>query len=92
MSLERAVHRMTGEVAKDWGLADRGLIEVGRPADLVLFDPEAVSVGENVFRNDFPGEANRYVRESRGYDAVVINGEIVLRDGEYTEARPGQIV
>lgn len=92
MSLERAVHRMTGEVAKDWGLADRGLIEVGRPADLVLFDPEAVSVGENVFRNDFPGEANRYVREGRGYDAVVINGEIVLRDGEYTEARPGQIV
>ena len=92
MSLERAVHRMTGEVAKDWGLSDRGLIAVGRPADLVLFDPHAVSVGENVFRNDFPGEANRYVREGRGYDAVLINGEIVLRDGQYTEARPGRIV
>lgn len=92
LSLERAVHRMTGEVANDWGLTDRGLIAVGRPADLVLFDPHAVSVGENVFRNDFPGEANRYVREGRGYDAVVINGEIVLRDGQYTEARPGRIV
>ena len=92
LSLERAIHRMTGEVAKDWGLSDRGLIEVGRPADLVLFDPHAVSVGENVFRSDFPGEANRYVREGVGYDAVVINGEIVLRDGEYTEARPGRIV
>jgi N-acyl-D-aspartate/D-glutamate deacylase len=92
MTLERAVHRMTHEVAKDWGLSDRGLIAVGRPADLVLFDPHTVSVGENTFRNDFPGEANRYIREGRGYGAVMINGEIVLRDGQYTEARPGQIV
>lgn len=92
MTLERAVHRMTHEVATDWGLSDRGLIAVGRPADLVLFDPHTVSVGENTFRNDFPGEANRYVREGRGYGAVMINGEIVLRDGQYTEARPGRIV
>jgi N-acyl-D-aspartate/D-glutamate deacylase len=92
MTLERAVHRMTGEVAKDWGLADRGLIAVGRPADLVLFDPHTVAVGDTVFRNDFPGEANRYIREGRGYDAVVINGEIVHRDGKYTDARPGRIV
>ncbi len=92
MTLERAVHRMTHEVAKDWGLSDRGLIAVGRPADLVLFDPHTVSVGENTFRNDFPGEANRYIREGRGYGAVMINGEIVLRDGQYTEARPGRIV
>jgi N-acyl-D-aspartate/D-glutamate deacylase len=92
MTLERAVHRMTGEVATDWGLADRGLIAVGRPADLVLFDPHTVAVGETVFRNDFPGEANRYIREARGYDAVVINGEIVHRDGKYTDARPGRIV
>jgi N-acyl-D-amino-acid deacylase len=92
LSLERAVHRMTGEVATDWGLRDRGLIAVGRPADLVLFDPHTVAVGDTVFRNDFPGEANRYVREARGYQAVVINGEIVCRNGEYTQARPGQIV
>jgi N-acyl-D-aspartate/D-glutamate deacylase len=92
MTLERAVHRMTHEVATDWGLSDRGLIAVGRPADLVLFDPHTVAVGENTFRNDFPGEANRYVREGRGYGAVMINGEIVLRDGQYTEARPGRIV
>jgi N-acyl-D-amino-acid deacylase len=92
MTLERAIHRMTGEVAKDWGLRDRGLIAVGRPADLVLFDPHAVAVGENIFRQDFPGEANRYVRESRGYEAVVINGKIVFRDGKYTDARAGKIV
>ena len=92
MTLERAVHRMTGEVAADWGLAGRGTLEVGNAADLVLFDPDAVSVGAEEFVNDFPGEANRYVRRSSGYEAVVVNGEIVWRDGEYTSARSGQIV
>ncbi|TDJ38714.1 MAG: D-aminoacylase [Gammaproteobacteria bacterium] len=92
MSLERAVHRMTGEVAKDWGIADRGTLEPGKAADLVLFDPDRVSVGDEEFVDDFPGEARRYVRRAEGYAAVIVNGEIVLEDGQYTDARPGQIV
>jgi N-acyl-D-amino-acid deacylase len=92
MTLERAVHRMTGELARDWGFADRGTIAVGKAADLVLFDPARVSCAAEEFVNDFPGEASRYVRRGSGYDAVIVNGEIILRDGKYTEARSGRVV
>ena len=92
MTLERAVHRMTGEVAKDWGLFDRGTLETGKAADIVVFDPATVSVGAEEFVDDFPGEARRYVRRSTGYQSVVVNGEIVYDNGHYTEARPGRVV
>ncbi len=92
MTLERAVHRMTGELAQDWGFHDRGTIAVGKAADLVLFDPATVACATEEFVNDFPGEANRYVRRGAGYRAVIVNGEVVLRDGKYTEARPGRVV
>ena len=92
MTLERAVHRMTGEVANDWGLHDRGTLEVDKAADIVIFDPARVTVHAEEFVDDFPGEARRYIRRSDGYAAVIVNGEIVYRDGEYTGAKPGDIV
>jgi N-acyl-D-amino-acid deacylase len=92
MTLERAVHRMTGEVAKDWGLHDRGLLEVGKAADIVIFDPGAVSVGDEEFVDDFPGEARRYVRRSTGYKAVFVNGALTYADQGYTEAKAGNVV
>jgi len=92
MPLERAVHRMTGEVAADWGIRDRGTIEIGKAADLVLFDLDALRCGPEIFVDDFPGEASRYVRRATGYQAVIVNGEIVLDNGSYTDRRAGQIV
>jgi N-acyl-D-aspartate/D-glutamate deacylase len=92
LPLTRAVHRMTGEVARDWGIRDRGTIEVGKAADLVLFDLDALHCGAEEFVDDFPGEANRYVRRAEGYRTVIVNGAIVLDNGRYTEQRRGQIV
>jgi N-acyl-D-aspartate/D-glutamate deacylase len=92
MTLERAVHRMTGELARDWGISDRGTIELGKAADLVLFDPATVSRGEEIFVGDFPGGANRYVRHAAGFDKVIVNGAVVVDQGAYTAARAGTIV
>lgn len=92
MTLERAVFRMTGEVAKDWGLHDRGTLEAGKAADIVVFDPATVTVGGEEFVDDFPGEARRYVRRAKGFSAVVVNGEMVYDGQAYTSARPGRIV
>jgi N-acyl-D-amino-acid deacylase len=92
LPLERAVHRMTGEVAEDWGIGDRGTIEVGKSADLVLFNLDEIECGSEEFVDDFPGEASRYVRRSKGYQAVIVNGEIVMQNGAYTDQRAGQIV
>ena len=91
-SLEEAIHRMTGELAVDWGLADRGTLEEGKAADIVIFNSETVSVGKEEFVDDFPGEARRYVRKSEGYDVVIVNGAIAYQNGRYTETLNGRVV
>ena len=92
MTLERAVYRMTGEAARAWGIADRGTLEVGRAADLVLFDAGTIARGPEIFVGDFPGGANRYVRHAEGIHTVIVNGQIVRTGGAYTEARAGRVV
>jgi len=58
----------------------------------VLFDPSAVTVGEEEFVDDFPGEARRYVRHSEGYHSVFVNGQLAYREGGYTDAKAGRVV
>jgi len=92
MTLERAVHRMTGEVAADWGLSDRGTLAVGKAADIVVFDPDTVTVGDEQFVDDFPGEARRYVRRASGYHRVFVNGELAYDTNGYTNNLAGRVV
>lgn len=92
MTLERAIHRMTGEPARDWGVRGRGLLEVGQAADVVIFDPAVIARGEEIFVSDFPGGTNRYVRHATGIDKVIVNGAVVVDRGEYTDARAGVMV
>jgi hypothetical protein len=87
MSLERAVERLTGELARDWGIADRGVIAEGKFADLVLFDPETIARGPEVFVSDVPGDGNRYLRSAKGIEAVIVNGALTLERGAYTAER-----
>ncbi len=92
MSLERAVQRLTGDLADAWGIANRGRIREGYAADLVLFDPDTIARREEEFVSDFPGEARRYICHADGIDAVVVNGAVVRENGAYTEARAGRTV
>ena len=92
MSLPTAIYRMTKEVAEDWGIKDRGVIEKGKAADIVLFDIDNVGISDEVFVNDFPGEASRYMRFSKGYEYVLVNGSIVYQDSKYTDVKSGVVV
>jgi N-acyl-D-amino-acid deacylase len=92
MTLERAVHRLTGELAEAWGIANRGLIREGYAADLVIFDPDTIARGKEQFVSDFPGEAHRYICHAEGVDTVIVNGAVVRDAGRYTDARTGVIV
>lgn len=83
LTLEDAVHRMTGLTAGQFGLADRGLLKPGAYADLVLFDPETV-----IDRATF--EAPK--QSATGIDLVVVNGQVIYRHGRPTEARPGRML
>jgi N-acyl-D-aspartate/D-glutamate deacylase len=92
MTLERAIYRMTHEVAEAWGISDRGLLKEGLAADVVIFDLDGIDRGEEVFVHDVPGDANRYIRHPRGVEKVLVNGAIVVDEGAYTSARRGCII
>ncbi|MDG2005140.1 MAG: amidohydrolase family protein [Novosphingobium sp.] len=92
MSLERAVSRMTGEIAESNGIVDRGIIAKGKFADLVLFDPDTIARGDEEQVYDLPCDKPRFIRHPKGIDSVIVNGQLVHRQGSYTEARPGVIV
>ncbi len=83
LTLEDAVHRMTGLPAQRLGLADRGRIAPGYRADLVAFDPATVSDTAN-FRSP--------TRFPRGIPHVWVNGVSVVANDEQTAARPGQVL
>ncbi len=55
MPLERAIHKLTGEPAGVYGLADRGTVEVGKAADLCVFDPDTVAPGPAAPHPRLPG-------------------------------------
>jgi N-acyl-D-amino-acid deacylase len=83
LSLEEAIHRLTALPASNLRLADRGLVEQGYYADLVVFDPDRI---EDHATFDEP---HRY---ATGVSDVVVNGTLALRDGEPTGALPGRVV
>lgn len=83
LSLEEAIHRMTGLPAGNLKLDRRGLLEPGHFADIVVFDPETV-----IDRATFEEPHQLAV----GVEQVFVNGTQVLRDGEHTGATPGRFV
>jgi N-acyl-D-aspartate/D-glutamate deacylase len=91
-TLEQAVRMLSFETATQWGFADRGLIREGMAADVVVFDPDTVAPQMPQVVNDLPAGARRLVQRSRGFAATVVNGEVVLRDGEPTGTLPGQLL
>ncbi len=90
--LEEAIRRITAIPAAILGLHDRGLLAVGRAADLFLFDPEEIDVGTCREETDpFTGAA-RFRAVPRGTAATIVNGVVVVEGGERTGAAPGVVV
>ncbi len=81
LSMAEAIRRMTSYSADVFGLVDRGRVEVGHYADLVVFDPETV-----IDRGTFE-DPNQY---PSGISTVFVNGVEVVRDATHTGALPGR--
>ena len=83
ISLEEAIRRLTSLPAENMKLANRGRLAPGHFADVVVFDP--ASIGDLATF----AEPHQY---SAGVKDVFVNGAQVLKDGEPTGTRPGQVV
>jgi N-acyl-D-amino-acid deacylase len=83
MPLEEAVRRLTRLPAQNWKLRDRGCLDPGCHADLVVFDPDKI-IDHATFAQP--------MTFATGVSDVFVNGVQVLRDGEHTGTKPGQVV
>jgi N-acyl-D-amino-acid deacylase len=78
--LEDAIRRMTSASAERFGIGDRGVLARGKAADLVIFDPAAVSDSPPVFA--------RPAARPRGIRHVFVNGRQVVRDSRFVKGSP----
>jgi N-acyl-D-amino-acid deacylase len=81
--LETAIWKMTGLTARTFGLQQRGSLQAGNHADVVIFDAATVRDAADYARPTLPAE---------GIGTVIVNGTVTWHDGAHTGARAGQVV
>ncbi len=90
LSLEAAVHKLSGEPAALFGFRERGALRPGAFADVAVFDPERVAPGPVRRVRDFPANADRLTADQpEGMRHVLVNGTPIRVDGESLHATPG---
>jgi N-acyl-D-amino-acid deacylase len=83
LTLQEAVHRLSGLPAQNLAIADRGLLKAGYYADAVVFDPKTIA------------DKSTYAKPAQlavGVDDVLVNGGFAYRDGQATGAHTGRFV
>lgn len=91
-TLQEAVHRISGQSAEVLGLKKRGEVQEGWHADLNVIDYDELKSCHPEYVNDFPHNGGRLVVKSKGYDATIVAGQVVIENGEYTGNRPGEVI
>ena len=92
VSWEQGVRLLSDIPARLYGLRDRGRLVPGAWADVVVFDPATIGHRPVRTRNDLPGGASRLYAEADGVAHVLVNGTEIVRDGSFTQARPGKLI
>jgi len=81
--LETAIWKMTGLTARTFGLQQRGSLQAGHHADVVIFDAATIRDAADYTRPTLPAE---------GIGTVIVNGAVTWHDGAHTGARAGQVI
>lgn len=87
-----AIRRLTRDNADAIGLNDRGLLKVGMKADINVLDYDRLRLRSPEVVYDLPAGGKRLVQRTEGFEATIVSGEIVYRQGEATSALPGRLV
>jgi N-acyl-D-amino-acid deacylase len=90
ISIEDAVHSLTGRQTDCFGMHDRGVIEVGRVADINVFALKEIEMHPEEKAYDVPGGSWRFVRKPAGFRATLVKGTPIFLDGKATGERPGR--
>ena len=96
LTIEEAVHVMTGKLAEHFFLNDRGVIAAGKRADITVFNLDEVTYQPFIKAWDVPdgkgGLGWRFTREAAPMRLTLVNGEPTFENGVYTGAKPGQFL
>jgi N-acyl-D-amino-acid deacylase len=96
ITLEEAIHNLSGKPAGHFGLHDRGELKVGRRADITVFDMDEIRYRQMEKVYDVPdgkgGHTWRWTRSPAPMRLTMVNGEATFEHGQYTQAKPGVMV
>ena len=92
LSVEEAIRGWTSDTANLFGVRERGVLKEGAYADVNVIDLDNLAIDLPEYKHDFPGGAGRYVQTGRGYDFVLVNGQVFMESGEHSGALSGQIL
>jgi len=92
MSLERAVQKLTADLADMWGLRGRGRIQPGAFADLNVIDMDRLDLRLPEVQHEFPAGAPHLNQGAVGYVATIVNGKVLMREGAHSGAFPGVVL
>ena len=93
LTLEQAHYHLSYMPAWVAGFKDRGCIQEGRAADLIIYDLDRLAIEEPEVVHDLPpNNESRLVQRPRGYRWIMVNGEVAFEDGKDTKAYPGKLV
>jgi N-acyl-D-aspartate/D-glutamate deacylase len=92
LPIEQAVKALTSDPAQTVGLNDRGVLSVGRKADLNVIDHDKVALPPPQVLYDLPAGGRRLFQGARGYEATIVAGQVISREGTPTGALPGRLV
>jgi N-acyl-D-aspartate/D-glutamate deacylase len=90
--IEELVRRLTSDTAAAAGLGDRGLIALGKKADLNVIDYDRLAFGRPYVAYDLPAGGRRLLQQAHGYQATIVSGTVTYRNGVATGALPGRLV
>jgi N-acyl-D-aspartate/D-glutamate deacylase len=92
LTLEEAVHKVTGRQAELFGFTGRGRIQSGFAADLAVFALDELDWDQPEMTSDLPKGAMRLRRGPGGYRYTVVDGTVTQEDGVLTNALPGRLL
>lgn len=91
-TVEEAVRRLTSQPASVIRLKERGQLREGWFADVNVFDFDRLATRYPDYVYDFPGNTGRFIVQSEGYAATLVNGRVIAEEGAHTGIRPGRVL